>query len=252
MTREPRATLDSVKRFWASHVNNEYYTTQDRASAAYFDEIERRRYQWHYHLTDLFTQLKGSTGRLLEIGSGIGVDSIQLARAGFDVTAVDLTDEAIGVAREFAKARGVHVDFRVGNAEALEFPDATFDVVYSFGVLHHTPDIEQAIGEVHRVLRPGGRALIMLYHRNSLVNLVHKLLRLPYESPRDRSDDCPVVYTFSKRSAKRLFRNFSRVEVHADYPFTFGFGPLGSKLPRPVLKALGRLFGWHLMISAER
>jgi len=250
--QQPRATLDSVRRFWASHVNNEYYTSADRASDAYFDEIERRRYQWHYHLTELFSDLRGSTGRLLEIGSGIGVDSIQLARAGFDVTAVDLTDEAIGVAREFAKARGVNVDFRVGNAESLDFPDATFDVVYSFGVLHHTPHIDQAIAEVHRVLRPGGRALIMLYHRTSLVNAVHKLFRLPYESPRDRDDDCPVVYTFTRKSAKALFKDFSRVTVHAEYPFTFGFGPLGSKLPRPVLKALGRVIGWHLMITAER
>jgi 2-polyprenyl-3-methyl-5-hydroxy-6-metoxy-1,4-benzoquinol methylase len=250
--RRQRPTLESVKKFWSSHVNNEYYTQQHRASEAYFDEIERRRYEWHYHLTELFTSLRGSRGRLLEIGSGIGVDSIQLARAGLDVTAIDLTDEAIGVAGQFAKARGVEVDFRVGNAESLDFADATFDIVYSFGVLHHTPRIDVAVGEVRRVLKPGGRAYVMLYHRNSLVNLVHKVLRLPYESPKDRTDDCPVVYTFSRSSAKALFREFAHVEVHADYPFTFGFGPLGSRLPRPVLKALGRLIGWHLMITAQR
>lgn len=245
-------TLESVKDFWETHVNNEYYTDEARASDAYFSEIEAKRYRWHYHLRDLFASLQGSRGRLLEVGSGIGVDSIQLARCGFDVTAVDLTESALRVARQFAKHRGVAIDFQLGNAEGLDFPDESFDAVYSFGVLHHTPDIEQAVAEIRRVLRPGGMAYVMLYHRHSLVNLVHKVLRLPYESPRDRKDHCPVVYTFSRREVKRLFGEFSRVSVEAAYPFTYGFGPLGSRLPLDVRRALGRAIGWHLMITARR
>ena len=98
--------------------------------------------------------------------------------------------------------------------------------MYSFGVLHHTPDIERSVAEVHRVLRPGGTAYVMLYHRWSLVNLVHRVLRLPYESPRDRNDHCPVVYTFSRGGVRRLFGGFSTVSVQCAYPFTYGFGPL--------------------------
>jgi 2-polyprenyl-3-methyl-5-hydroxy-6-metoxy-1,4-benzoquinol methylase len=98
MTAVPRATVKSVKDFWETHVNNEYYTEEERASEAYLSEIEDRRYRWHYHLRDLFNQLQGSHGQLLEVGCGIGVDSIQLARCGFDVTAVDLTESAIEVA----------------------------------------------------------------------------------------------------------------------------------------------------------
>ena len=252
MTPESGATMESVKDFWEAHVNNEYYTDEERASEAYFSEIEQRRYRWHYHLRELFSSLEGSRGWLLEVGCGIGVDSIQLARCGFDVTAVDLTENAIRVARQLAQQRGVTVDFRLGNAERLDFPDESFDAVYSFGVLHHTPDIEQAVAEVRRILRPGGTAYVMLYHRDSLVNLVHKLLRLPYESPRDREDHCPVVYTFSRRGAKRLFNDFSVVSVRAEYPFTYGFGPLGSRLPLPMRRALGRAIGWHLMITATR
>lgn len=245
-------TLESVKDFWETHVNNEYYTDEAQASEAYFSEIETKRYRWHYHLLDLFGSLQGSHGRLLEIGSGIGVDSIQLARCGFDVTAVDLTSNAIRVARQFARQRGVAIDFRLGNAERLDFPDESFDAVYSFGVLHHTPDIERAVAEVRRVLRPGGTAYVMLYHRDSVVNLAHKVLRLPYESPRDRKDHCPVVYTFSRRTAKRLFGEFSEVLVRAEYPFTHGFGPLGSRTPLRLRRALGRVLGWHLMITAKR
>ena len=230
----PGSTVDTVRDFWQAHVNNEYYTDAERASDSYFDEIEQRRYDTHYHLPELFASLHGEGQTLLEVGSGIGVDSIQLAKRGYKVTAVDLTD------------------FRLGNAEGLDFPDASFDAVYSFGVLHHTPDIERSVAEVHRVLRPGGTAYVMLYHRDSLVNLAHRVLRLPYESPVDRNDHCPVVYTFSRGGVRKLFGAFSSVEVHADYPFTYGFGPLTTKLPLAIRRPLGHAIGWHLMITAKK
>ena len=251
---KPKAgvTVENVREFWQSHVNNEYYTAHDRGTREYFDEIEQRRYRFHYHLAELFESLKGSHGRLLEVGCGIGVDSIQLAKCGFDVTAVDLTENALEVAREFAVLRDVSIDFRLGNAESLDFPDASFDAVYSFGVLHHTPNIERSVAEVRRVLRPSGTAYIMLYHRDSLVNLIHRAFRLPYESPRDRDDHCPVVYTYSRRGIRRLFRDFSNVSVHAAYPFTFGFGPVATRTPLMIRKSLGRAVGWHLMLRAQR
>ena len=252
MKPQPGSTVDTVRDFWQAHINNEYYTDAERASDSYFDEIEQRRYATHYHLPELFASLDGAGRRLLEVGCGIGVDSIQLAQRGFAVTAVDLTENALAVARQFAARRGVSIDFRLGNAEGLDFPDQSFDVVYSFGVLHHTPDIERSVAEVHRVLRPGGTAYVMLYHRDSLVNLVHRALRLPYESPTDRDDHCPVVYTFSRSGARQLFRAFSSVEVHSEYPFTYGFGPLTTKLPLAVRRPLGRAIGWHLMITAQR
>lgn len=247
-----QATVEAVHDFWESHLNNEYYTSSKRGSLEYFDEIERRRYRWHYHLVELFQELEGSTGKLLEIGCGIGVDSIQLARCGFSVTAVDLTESAIAVAREFAKSRGVQIDFRLGNAECLEFPDSTFDAVYSFGVLHHTPDIETAVKELRRVLKPGGTAFVMLYHKNSLVNAAHRILRLPYESPRNLKDHCPIVYTFSKDDVKRLFESFSEVRVHSDYPTTYGFRHFTFWIPTMFQRFIGRWIGWHLMIRAVR
>src|SRR5207342_3638108 len=125
-------------------------------------------------------------------------------------------------AKEFAAPRAVWSDIRRGNSHGLTFREREYDGAYSLAALHHTPDIERSIAEVRRVLRPGGTAYVMLYHKYSLVNLAHRVLRLPYESPRDRNDDCPVVYTFSRRGVRKLFREFSNVSVHAEYPFTFG------------------------------
>ena len=105
---------------------------------------------------------------------------------------------------------------------------------------------------MHRVLRPGGTAYVMLYARDSLVNLVHRVLRLPYESPGIGT----TIARSSTRSAgsgvRKLFREFPSVEVHADYPFTYGFGPLATRLPLAVRRPLGRVIGWHLMITAVR
>jgi len=251
-TTTVQPTVDSVHDFWESHVNNEYYTGKARGSKSYFDEIERRRYGWHYHLADYFARMQNSAGRLLEIGCGIGVDSIQLAKCGFDVTAVDLSETAIEVAREYARYRGQYIDFQVGNSEGLNFDDESFDAVYSFGVLHHTPNINAAISEVRRVLRPGGTADIMLYHKRSIVNCVHRMFNLPYESPRNFKDHCPVVYTFTEREALALFDDFSSVAIVADYPFTYGFRYFTFWVPVVLQKALGKHLGWHLMIRAKR
>ena len=245
-------TIRTVRSFWESHVNNEYYTAQERASADYFDEIRRRRYRWHYHLRKLFDRLAGSSGDLLEIGCGIGVDSVELARCGFRVTAVDLTQAAIEIAKKHAAHSRVSIDFRTGNAESLDFADESFEVVYSFGVLHHTPNMERAISEVRRVLKPGGAAYIMLYHRTSIVEWVHRLFRLPYESPNTLKDHCPVVYRLTKRQAAALFGDFSSVEIEADYPFTYGFRHLTFWIPIGLKKMLGRRIGWHLMICARK
>ena len=110
MKPQQASTIDMVHDFWQTHINNEYYTDAARGSEAYFRDIEERRSTPHYHLPELFQSMDGRGQKLLEVGCGIGVDSIQLARRGYDVTAVDLTDSALAVARKFADHRGVSIE----------------------------------------------------------------------------------------------------------------------------------------------
>jgi len=247
--------LARVRTFWEGHVNNEYYTSAERGSAAYFAEIETRRYRHHYHLVELFDRLRTEPledKALLEIGCGIGIDTLTLARLGLgEVVGIDLTDTSIRIASQRARHAGMHnVCFQVGNGEALPFPGNRFDIVYSFGVIHHTPSIASVIAEIHRVLKPGGRALVMIYHRRSFVELVHRAFRLPYESPRDLRDHCPVVNRYTRREAQQLFAAFTRVQVRAEYPFTYGMRHAAAVIPTRIKRPLGRLIGWHLMIEA--
>ena len=192
--------MDTVREFWQAHVNNEYYTDAERASDAYFGEIEQRRYHTHYHLPELFASLDGA-------GPEPARGRLRHRRRQHPAGQARLPGDRGRPDRERPRRWPGSSPRSAGSASTSgsatprgwTSPTQSFDVVYSFGVLHHTPDIERSVAEVHRVLRPGGTAYVMLYHRYSLVNLVHRVLRLPYESPRDRKDHCPVVYTFSRR-----------------------------------------------------
>src|ERR1041385_186520 len=147
----------------------EYDREHQLGTREFFDAIERHRYAeyapWMQRVMG-FDRFRGA--RLLEIGCGMGTDLLQFARGGARCTGIDLTTRSVEITRHrFAlyAARGV---FMIADGEPLPFASESFDVVYSNGVLHHTPDTLGAIREVHRVLRPGGVAKVMLYHRNSL------------------------------------------------------------------------------------
>ncbi|MBD0326424.1 MAG: class I SAM-dependent methyltransferase, partial [Pyrinomonadaceae bacterium] len=139
------------------------------ATREFFDEVERNRYQeyapWMPEVMG-FNAFAGA--RLVEIGCGMGTDLLQFARGGAHCTGVDITPRSVEISRLHFDLYRMRADFVLSDAERLPFMDESFDVVYSNGVLHHTPGTEAAVREAHRILRPGGVAKVMLYHRNSL------------------------------------------------------------------------------------
>ena len=158
---------DRVRDFWQNHPCGTKFADAQPGSRIFYELVEQHRYEKEWHIPDAagFDQAKNL--RLLEVGCGLGTDGAQFAKAGADYTGIDLTEAAVNLARRRFELFNLPGNFRVADAERLDFPDNSFDVVYSHGVLHHTPDTAGAIREIHRVLKPGGRALVMLYHRNS-------------------------------------------------------------------------------------
>lgn len=145
------------------------YWEADACGERYGDEQETTRYRLEPEILR-FADFPSGHGRdVLEIGIGMGADLIRWARAGARVTGLDLTERAVHLTRQRLRAAGLTAQIDVGDAEALPFPDASFDIVWSWGVLHHTPSSEQALREAARVVRPGGRFAVMLYHRHSWV-----------------------------------------------------------------------------------
>ncbi|MEP6922743.1 MAG: class I SAM-dependent methyltransferase, partial [bacterium] len=143
------------------------FADAEPGSRRFYELVEEHRYgkEWHIPIAADFAGAGGL--KVLEIGCGLGTDGSRFAQAGADYTGVDLTEAAVDLARKRFQIFGLPGHFRTADAENLDFVDNSFDLVYSHGVLHHTPDTARAVREVHRVLRPGGRAIVMLYHRNS-------------------------------------------------------------------------------------
>ncbi|NTW88089.1 MAG: class I SAM-dependent methyltransferase [Desulfobulbaceae bacterium] len=242
-----------VKEFWTRNVCQADLPKAEKGSKEFFDEVEGIRYRYHYHLMPLFDRIAAEYNadcQLLEIGCGMGSDLLQLARRGLKVTGVDLTDAGIELARKRFSIYGKEGDLRVADAENLPFEDMSFDVVYSFGVLHHTPDTPKSIREVHRVLRPGGKAFIMLYYRPSLNYLAHYLTGVPFDG--SKGDKCPVERAYTKREIREMFAPFKNVDIKIDYLFGTGWGKINAFTPKFLHRALGRIIGWHAMIEASK
>jgi len=158
---------DKIKAFWDDYPCGAALSEQ-KEPKEYFGEIESKRYgaEWHIPIIAKFEDHKNRD--VLEIGCGIATDGIRFARNGARYVGIDLAPGAIKIAKERFKLYGVNGEFNICNAERLPFPDGSFDHVYSFGVIHHYPDTEAIIKEIHRVLRPGGTVCAMVYNRNSI------------------------------------------------------------------------------------
>lgn len=167
MSDAQQSLKDRVRAFWQANPCGTKFSDAPMGTRLFYERVEEHRYakEWHIPAAADFASAQGL--RVLEIGCGLGTDGAQFATAGAVYTGVDLTEAAVELARKRFELFDLPGTFRTADAENLDFADESFDVVYSHGVLHHTPDTERAVREVHRVLRPGGRAVVMLYHRNS-------------------------------------------------------------------------------------
>ncbi len=156
-----------VQQFWQKTPCDSWFTNETCGTLAFYRSLDEHRYRVHPRLQSAVGFERTCGLRVLEIGCGCGSEAERFARAGAHYTAVDLTNAAVDITRRRFQLANLQGTFVQGDAENLPFAEGSFDLVYSHGVLHHTPDTPRTIREVHRVLSPGGRALIMLYYRDS-------------------------------------------------------------------------------------
>jgi ubiquinone/menaquinone biosynthesis C-methylase UbiE len=234
----------------------------------FFDSVEAHRYGEYGPWMPSVMEFAGFAGKdLIEIGCGMGTDLLQFARGGANVTGLDYTPRSVEITRRRFEVYGMPGRFLVGDAENLPFPSASYDVVYSNGVLHHTPNTQKSIDEVHRILKPGGTAKVMLYNRNSLYYWLVIMLRygvLRGELLRHTPDEImsryveysetgalPLVRAYTPREVERMFSRFSerktvvrqltRAELH-----------LPAFVPDSLVDALGSRWGWNVVITARK
>lgn len=258
---------DEVQNQWdANPCGSHYVKNAPQHTLDWYLEAEAYRYgnyaPWMAETME-FANFAGK--EVLEVGGGMGTDLAQFAKHGACVTDVDLSAGHLVLAQENFRLRGLTGRFVHRDAETLPFPDASFDLVYSNGVIHHTPNTEQVVKEMHRVLRPGGRAIVMVYAENSLHywrNLVRDIglyaSELEYSSMGDvmsrhveitENGAKPLVKVYTPQRLRKLFRDFKDLRIlqrQITAPELMG---ILSWIP---LRLAGRLMGWNLIIKAVK
>lgn len=236
---------EEVRRFWGAKSCGEVYA-QGSDMREQFETQTRERYLLEPDLQKFADFAQGSGKDVLEIGVGMGADHLEWAKSGpRSLCGVDLTERAVAFSRERLYLYGLHSDVRIGDAEHLPYGDNAFDIVYSWGVLHHTPDTVQAIREVYRVLRPGGTAKIMIYHRYSIVGyMLWTRYGLLAARPFRRLDDIyaqhlesPGTKAFTVKEAQEMFSRFA--EFRAEVKLSLGDllqGAVGQKHNRTQVR----------------
>jgi len=245
-----------IEDFWSFQLNNEIYLRNHpeirRGTKEYFKIILDSRKKFIYYFPSMISHLKKAPSKnLLEVGCGMGTDSFVLNKNGFDVTGIDLSSGHLKLAKKLFRLFAKKESFMKGNAETLPFPDNSFGCVYSYGVLHHTPNTEKAIKEIFRVLSPSGRAVIMLYHKWSLNNLVHCLLKEGFENVKNNIDT-PITYRFSKNEVRNMCSDFKSCNIKTEYLYGPGWGRIYNVTPKPLYLALSKIMGWHLVVYLQK
>lgn len=255
-----------IKGFWNKTPCGTRNISANKGTKEFFEEIERARYELEpfIHKYAQFEEWKGK--RVLEIGCGVGTDFIQFCRAGADACAVDFSINSINLTHKRLKSFGFNgKKIFVGDAENLPFPDNCFDLVYSWDVLHHTPNMEKALSEVCRVLKPSGKICIMLYHKYSLVALQLYLMYGVFSLKPFRHIDEIIANhleslgtkAYTKSQARVLFKDFIDLKIETivtryDLRYWRDKEKNDRFLPGWIGGLIPNNLGWYLVIKGRK
>lgn len=248
----------------------------DKETLEYFLRVEADRY-WQQPWCHEYFGYEGFKGKnVLEIGVGQGTDLAQFGKGGAVCHAIDITENHLNLARRNFSLRGLVADIRRADATRIPYPDNHFDVVYSFGVLHHAPELDEIMSEVYRVLRPGGLVMIALYHRWSAFTMCRLVLfdailrgqifrlgwdgiKATIEKGADGKKIKPYVRLYTKASTRKALKHF-KVEDLSIHQFCVDhFFPVKKLLPAALARRLSMrpvplesVFGWYVAAKGRK
>ncbi len=256
---------EDVRDFWNADPCGSRYLG-DRSD---FEAHARSRYQLEPYIHEFAGFAQSSGQRVLEVGVGMGADYLEWLKAGAHATGVDLSSASLEQAKRRCEMAGYAADLRVSDAEHLPFPDETFDIVYSYGVMHHSPDTPQCIRQAWRVLKPGGTLRIMIYHHPSLTGF---MLWLRYGFLRGKSLrqsvhdhlESPGTKSYTQKEARAMLQGFEQVELRQEFspgdlllnePSArfrgWAYRVIWRLYPRFLVRMFGAKLGLFLLISAR-
>lgn len=203
--RDDATGLDAVRTYWDTHVSDWKIADQPAGSREFFAQTEAYRFEKLHYLPERVDFAGYGGKQVLDVGCGLGNDLARFAQRGAQVIGIDLSERAVALSRENFRQRGLDGRFQVMNGEVLDFPDASFDLVYCHTVLHFTPDPARMVREIHRVLRNDGEGILMTINRHSWLFAMHRLMKVEIDYL-----DAPVFRSFTAGEFRSLLAPFSR------------------------------------------
>ena len=253
------ATIEDVKKYWDDRPCNVRHSTKEVGTREYFDEVEKKRYTAEPHIPAFAEFSRWNGKKVLEVGCGMATEGINFVRAGAQYTGTDLSKESIDLAFSRFVSYNVEGQLRTGNAEELSsfVPVETYDLIYSFGVIHHSPNPEKIISEIKKYMNKDSLLKIMLYAKDSWKNA---MIRADLDQP-EAQYGCPIANTYNFQDVQNLLKGFRLIGYEQRHIFPYRIEPYKKGLfikepwfeamPDKVFNALQFQLGWHLLITAK-
>lgn len=251
--------LEAVRNYWNRRPCNIRHGTAQIGSKQYFEQVEARKYMVEPHIPGFSEFERWNGKRVLEIGCGIGTAAASFAKAGAHYTGIELSAESLDLTKERFEVLDLSGSFYLGNAEELEsfLPPQKFDLIYSFGVIHHAPHPKKIVESVKAFMDKDSEFRLMLYAKNSWKNI---MIEASFDQPEAQSG-CPIALTYTPKEACQLLEGFQVLEIKQDHIFPYEiekylryeyeFQPWFKAMPPELFHALEKALGWHLLIKAK-
>lgn len=254
-----RSKIEVVRSFWDARPCNIRHSPRPLGSREYFDEVETRKYFVESHIPSFADFARWNGKRVLEIGCGIGTDAVNFARAGANYTGVELSTESLALTRKRFEVFGLHGSLLEADAETLSerLAGESFDLIYSFGVIHHSPHPERIIAQARKLLKPDGEFRLMLYSKYSWKS---GMIAVGLDRP-EAQFGCPIADTFSYTDIENLLAGFRVTDIHKDHIFKYKIAPYRQYryevvpwlawIPTPLFRRLEKVLGWHTLVTCK-
>ena len=252
-------SIDTVKKYWNDRPCNVKHSKEEIGTKKYFDEVEKKKLTAEPHIKTFSNFDEWNGKKVLEIGCGLATAGINFASHGADYTGVELSDESLKLAKKRFDVYQMQGKFFSGNAEHLStfVPIKTYDLIYSFGVIHHSPNPEKIISEIKKYMNENSILKIMLYAKNSWKNY---MIEAGLDQP-EAQYGCPIVHTYTKSDIVDLLEGYDIISIEQDHIFPYQVEPYKrgkyikqpwfESMPLEMFKSLEKNLGWHLLITAK-